>query len=94
MSVITLKHRLSSAWGKFAEIKLSIIQHHVQTVRMLRGESMPYEAKQKGDSEAWEVINSETKEVKATHEPPDAQDKAERQVRLLNEIEHDEGWGD
>jgi hypothetical protein len=53
---------------------------------------MPYEVKKKEDSEAYEVINSETKEVKATHEPPDAKEKAEAQVRLLDAIEHDESW--
>lgn len=51
---------------------------------------MPYEVKQSGDN--WEVINSETHEVKATHEPPDAKEKAERQVRLLEAIEKDESW--
>lgn len=53
---------------------------------------MPYEARKKDNSDDWEVINTETEEVKATHEPPDAEDKAKRQVRLLNEIEKDEGW--
>lgn len=51
---------------------------------------MPYEVKQNGEN--WEVVNSDTQEVKATHEPPDAKEKAERQVRLLNEIEKNEGW--
>jgi hypothetical protein len=51
---------------------------------------MPYEIRQSGEN--YEVINSETKEVKATHEPPDAKDKAERQVRLLEAIENDPGW--
>ncbi|HEY6020409.1 MAG TPA: hypothetical protein VIY48_11010 [Candidatus Paceibacterota bacterium] len=51
---------------------------------------MPYEVKQAGDK--WEVINSETHEVKATHEPPDAKGKAERQVRLLHEIENSPDW--
>lgn len=46
---------------------------------------MPYEIKQAGDN--YEVINSETKEVKGTHEPPDAKEKAERQVDLLHEVE-------
>jgi hypothetical protein len=32
--------------------------------------------------------------VKATHEPPDAEEKAKRQVELLNHIEKDEEWGD
>lgn len=52
---------------------------------------MPYEVKQNGEN--WEVINSDTKEVKATHEPPGAEAKARRQVRLLEAIEHDAGWG-
>lgn len=52
---------------------------------------MPYEAKAT-DGEAWEVVNTETEEVKARHEPPDAKEKAERQVRLLNEIEKDPEW--
>lgn len=51
---------------------------------------MPYEIRQSGEN--YEVINSETKEVKATHEPPEAKEKAERQVKLLNEIEKDPTW--
>lgn len=51
---------------------------------------MPYEARQAGDN--YEVINTDTKEVKATHEPPDAKDKAEAQVRLLEAIEKNPGW--
>lgn len=47
---------------------------------------MPYEAKP-GDGEAWIVVNTESNEVKATHEPPEAEEKAKRQVRLLEEIE-------
>jgi hypothetical protein len=47
---------------------------------------MPYEVKQ--DGENYQVINSQSKEVKATHEPPDAKGKAERQVRLLHMIEN------
>lgn len=53
---------------------------------------MPYEVKKDGDK--YLVLNSETKDVKATHEPPDAEDKAKRQVELLNAIEKDESWGD
>jgi hypothetical protein len=53
---------------------------------------MPYEIRKKEGTEDYEVINSESKEVKATHEPPDAKEKAEAQVRLLEAIEHDEGW--
>lgn len=51
---------------------------------------MPYEVKQSGDN--YQVVNSETHEVKATHEPPDAKEKAERQVRLLEAIENDDSW--
>jgi hypothetical protein len=51
---------------------------------------MPYEIKADGDD--YQVINSETKEVKATHKPPDAKEKAEAQVRLLHAIENDPGW--
>lgn len=51
---------------------------------------MPYEIRKSGDN--YEVINSETKEVKATHEPPDAEEKAKRQVHLLNAVENDPGW--
>jgi len=52
---------------------------------------VPYSAR-KGDGETWEVVNSETNEVKATHEPPEAEEKASRQVKLLNEIEKDPEW--
>ena len=48
---------------------------------------MPYEIKQEG--ETYVVINSDTKDVKAKHDPPDAKEKAEKQVHLLNAIEHD-----
>lgn len=51
---------------------------------------MPYEIREAGEN--YEVINSDTKEVKATHEPPDAKEKAERQVRLLDAMENHEGW--
>lgn len=52
---------------------------------------MPYEAK-KGEGESWTVVNTDTQEVKATHEPPDAEDKAKRQAHLLNEVEKDPSW--
>lgn len=52
---------------------------------------MPYAAK-KGDGENWDVINTETEQVRATHTPPDAEEKANRQVRLLNEIDSDPAW--
>ena len=51
---------------------------------------MPYEIKK--DGEAYLVVNKETGETKARHEPPDAKDKAEKQVRLLEAIEHDPNW--
>lgn len=51
---------------------------------------MPYEIRQSGEN--YEVVNKETGEVKATHEPPDAKEKAEKQVRLLEAIEHDPNW--
>lgn len=51
---------------------------------------MPYEIRKAGEN--YEVVNSESHEVKATHEPPDAREKAERQVHLLNAIENDPGW--
>jgi len=52
---------------------------------------MPY-AVRKGDGETYEVINKDTEEVKAVHQPPDAKEKAERQVKLLEAIEHDPNW--
>ena len=51
---------------------------------------MPYKARQ--DGENWVVVNSDTDEVKATHTPPDAKEKADRQVKLLHEIESDPEW--
>jgi hypothetical protein len=53
---------------------------------------MPYAIRKKEGSEAYEVINKDTEEVKATHEPPDAKEKAERQVHLLEAVENDPGW--
>lgn len=51
---------------------------------------MPYQVKPDGAN--YQVVNSETDEVKATHEPPDAKEKAERQVKLLHQIEDDPEW--
>jgi hypothetical protein len=51
---------------------------------------MPYETRKNGENV--DVVNTETQEVKATHEPPDAQGKADRQVKLLHAIENDERW--
>jgi hypothetical protein len=48
---------------------------------------MPYEIREAGDE--YEVINSETHDVKGKHE---TKEDAERQVRLLNAIEHDSNW--
>jgi len=53
---------------------------------------MPYKIEK--DGETYKVVNADTGDVKATHEPPDAQAKAERQVDLLNEIEKNENWTD
>lgn len=44
--------------------------------------AMPYKVEQQGDD--WIVINTETDEVKAHHE---TKEDAERQVRLLHELE-------
>lgn len=52
---------------------------------------MPYSVRE-GKDGCYEVINTETEEVKAEHMPPDAKEKAERQVKLLEEIEHDGSW--
>lgn len=52
---------------------------------------MPYEAR-KGEGESYDVVNTETNDVKATHEPPDAEEKAKRQAKLLNEVEKDPEW--
>lgn len=51
---------------------------------------MPYEIKQ--DGEDYLVVNKETGEEKARHEPPDAKEKAERQVHLLESVENDPEW--
>lgn len=51
---------------------------------------MPYEIRKNG--EGYDVVNKETNEVKASHEPPDAKEKAERQVDLLESIEKDPAW--
>lgn len=51
---------------------------------------MPYEVRKNGEN--YDVVNTDTDEVKATHEPPDAKEKAERQVKLLHEIESDPEW--
>jgi hypothetical protein len=50
-----------------------------------------YEARHVEGSDNWDVVNTETHEVKATHEPPDAEEKAKRQVRMLTELEREMG---
>lgn len=52
---------------------------------------MTYKA-QAGGGGAWDVVNTETGETVATHEPPDAKESAERQVKLLHEVEKDPAW--
>ena len=49
---------------------------------------MPYEIKAVSGN-GYEVINSDTKEVKAKHA---TKEDAERQVRLLHAIENDPNW--
>lgn len=51
---------------------------------------MPYEAKKNGDN--WDVVNTTTGNVVATHEPPDAEENAKRQVNLLHEVEKNPEW--
>ncbi len=51
---------------------------------------MPYEIRQEGEN--YLVENKETRRVVATHKPPDAKEKAEKQVRLLEAVERDPGW--
>ena len=51
---------------------------------------MPYEIKK--DGEDYLVINKDTGKEKARHKPPDAEEKAEKQVHLLEAIENDPGW--
>lgn len=53
-------------------------------------DDMPYAVRPNGEN--YEVYNTETEEVKATHEPPDAKEKAERQLHLLEQVEDNEGW--
>lgn len=53
---------------------------------------MPYKAQPVEGTDDWKVVNTDTGDLKATHKPPDAKEKAERQVRLLEAIENDSGW--
>jgi hypothetical protein len=47
---------------------------------------MPYKVEK--DGEDYLVINEETGEEKARHTPPDAEEKAHKQVRLLEDMEN------
>jgi hypothetical protein len=49
---------------------------------------MPYEIKHI-ENDGYEVVNKDTGDVKAHHA---TKEDAERQVRLLEAIEHDPGW--
>jgi hypothetical protein len=51
---------------------------------------MPYETRPVGDKV--EVVSKDTGRVVATHLPPDAQDKADKQIHLLEAVEHDKNW--
>lgn len=53
---------------------------------------MPYKARKAEESDNWEVINEDTEEVRATHEPPDAEEKAKKQAELLNHIDESPDW--
>lgn len=53
--------------------------------------AVPYEVKP-GEGETYDVVNKDTGEVKATHTPPDAKEKAEKQVKLLHAVENDPEW--
>lgn len=47
---------------------------------------MPYAVHK--DGEDYVVVNTDTGEEKARHSPPDAEEKAEKQVKLLHGLEH------
>jgi len=47
---------------------------------------MPYEVRKDGDN--YQVVNKDTGDIKATHVPPDAKEKADTQVKLLHDLEH------
>lgn len=51
---------------------------------------MPYKKQQNGEN--WEIVNEESGDVVAVHEPPEAEAKADRQLKLLDEIEKDPQW--
>jgi hypothetical protein len=47
---------------------------------------VPYEVRKEGDD--YIVVNKDTGEEKARHTPPDAEQKAKDQVKLLHGLEH------
>lgn len=51
---------------------------------------MPYEIRENGED--YEVISKTTGRVVATHKPPNAEDKAKKQVHLLEAVENDPQW--
>ena len=51
---------------------------------------MPYEIRKEGEN--YEVVNKDTGEVKATHTPPNAEEKATKQVHLLEAMDNDPAW--
>lgn len=51
---------------------------------------MPYKITENGDG--YDVISERTGRVVAHHMPPDAKDKAQKQVHLLEAIEHNPNW--
>lgn len=51
---------------------------------------MPYEIKANGDT--YDVVSKDTGRIVATHKAPDAKEKAERQMHLLEAVEHDPNW--
>ena len=59
-----------------------------RTLAKRTGKVMPYKVEQRGNE--WVVINADTNDVKGTHTEPDAEEKARKQMKLLNAIEH--GW--
>lgn len=50
---------------------------------------MPYKVEGPNGDGKFEVVNEDTGEVKAEHT---TKEDAERQVRLLHQIEHDPNW--
>lgn len=51
---------------------------------------MPYKIEKDGD--CYNVVSKDTDRVVARHEPPDAKDKAEKQVHLLEAVENNPEW--